>query len=240
MKIILSIILIFFISSRIFSQNFYGVSGYIRTPDSRTVPFKAANFGASIVHDSKYIGEGDMHLSTGEHFVYALGIYAAAGVLPGLEISLRHGRQLDREGLEIYSGRTMSIKWNPIDESEKYPAFAVGIQDLLGGSCCRDFNSLYFTASKNFKTGKQIQTYATVGLGTNLWTKITGYAYQKIKGFFGAFETNFTPYFSVMGEYDSQFFNSGVKYNFKNFITLRVLTTQFKYYGVMTDIKFSL
>jgi hypothetical protein len=227
-------------SSLACSQNFYGVSGYIRTPDSRTVAFKSADFGASVVHDSKHVGDDDRNFSPGEHYVYALGIYAVAGILPGLEVSLRHGRQLDREGIELYSGRTMSIKSNPFQESEKMPAFAVGIQDILGGNCCRDFNSFYFTASKTFKTGKVIKTYATIGLGTDLWIKLTGYAYQKIKGFFGGFETNFTPSFSAIGEYDSQYFNGGLKYNFKNFISLRVLTTQFKYYAVMTDIKFSL
>lgn len=240
MKKVVFILIIFYFGTPAFSQNFYGVSGYIRTPDSKTVAFKSANFGVSVVHDSKYVGENDRNFSPGDQYVYALGVYAAAGILPGFEVSLRHGRQLDREGIEIYSGRTMSIKWNPFQESEKMPAFAVGIQDILGGSCCRDFNSFYFTASKTFKTGKEIKTYATIGLGTDLWSKITGYAYQKIKGLFGAFETNFTPYLSVMGEYDSQYFNGGLKYNFKNFISLRVLTTRFKYYAVMTDIKFSL
>lgn len=228
------------ISAPTFAQNFYGVSGYIKTPDSKTMPFKAANLGASIINDSKYFDEEEKNFSMGDHYVYALGIYAVAGILPDLEISLRHGRQIKRDELEVYSGRTVSIKWNPIKESEKLPAFAVGIQDMLGEECCRDFNSFYFTASKTFSVGKNFSTYATIGLGTDLWEKLTGKAHQKIKGVFGAFETTFLPSVSVIGEYDSQNINAGMKYTFKNFITLRILTTEFKYYGIMTDIKFSL
>lgn len=234
------ILFAFLFSTSAFSQNFYGVSGYIRTPDSRTIDFKSADIGASVIHDSKHFDGIDKNFSEGDHYVYALAFYAVAGILPHFEFSLRHGKEISTGSIKVYSGRTVSIKWNPIYESDKVPALAVGIQDIIGGVCCRDFNSFYFTASKTFKTGKTISTYATVGLGTDLWIKLTGKAYQKMKGFFGAFETNFTPFFSVIAEYDSQYFNGGLKYKFKDFISLRILTTQFKYYGVMTDIKFSL
>lgn len=216
-----------------FSQTFYGVSGSILTPTTDVVEFKWFNAGYGYFKEE--------HPPKSNNFIYVHSYFLNVGLLPRLEVGLRVVGYPDPRGIKTGYDRMMSIKWRAFEETEYIPTFAVGIQDMLGEECCKKYNSFYFIASKKFSYPKQIKSNFNIGVGTKLWNNIADKSRDhRFIGVFGSLENEIFPFMSLLNEYDSEHFNTGLKFSYKNYARIKLTLNELKHFSGMVSVSYGL
>ena len=117
------------------SHNLFGITGNIDTPSAHVQP------------------DGQLTLSTG-YFGGFLRTTLSAQIFPGLEAAFRYSALEDVAGLasnpSTLFDRSFDIKLQLSEETERWPAIAIGLQDFLGTGV---YSSEYVVASKSFDAG---------------------------------------------------------------------------------------
>jgi len=109
--------------------NLFGGRGVIATPSARMAPDGELSIGASFLKNNQH---------------YDLAFQA----LPWLETTFRYsGLQHFQPDYPVYYDRAFGVKARLWDESEYFPAVAVGIDDIIGTGV---YNGEYLVASKRF------------------------------------------------------------------------------------------
>lgn len=214
-------------------QTYYGVSGSILAPTTDVVDFKWFNAGYGYFKDE--------HPPMSDNLIYVHTYFLTVGLLPNVEIGLRVVGFPDPRGKKTGYDRMMSIKWKAIEEREYIPAFAIGIQDMLGEECCKKYNSFYFTASKKFSYPEKIKSNINIGVGTKLWNYIADDARDhRFIGVFGSIESELFPFVSLINEYDSEHYNLGIKFSYKTYARIKFSFNELKHFSGLVSVSYGL
>ena len=127
----------------------FGGRGVIATPSARMAPDGQLSIGASFLKNNQH---------------YDLAFQA----LPWLETTFRYsGLQHFQPEYPVYYDRAFGIKARLWDESDFFPAVAVGIDDIIGTGV---YNGEYLVASKRFG---DVDTSLGLGWGRHAGTELT-------------------------------------------------------------------
>ncbi|MBS3944266.1 MAG: YjbH domain-containing protein [Melioribacter sp.] len=137
--------------------------------------------------------------------------------------------------------RTISIRIRLISESNYFPAAVVGLHDLAGiygGPEAVRNNSLYFVLSKHFSV--DVKNNFLIGVHS-------GYGSDKIKaqhhnfvGLFGGMSLKVFDLIELMGEYDAERFNTGIRLTLFRHIKLLGGFMDLKYFSGGASFSFVL
>ncbi|MBN1540899.1 YjbH domain-containing protein [candidate division KSB1 bacterium] len=180
-----------------------GASGVLLVPSAETAPDGEAVFGVSDI-PTLYANE----LKPYQRTVY----YGRIGYLPFLELTAMLVRP------DNYSGgagdRSAHIKVRLLSEDGLIPAVAVGAQDFFGIEAlnlepagAQHFAALYAVASKTIAAPRGVAIRVDAGWGRDDLPARTRY----LTGPFAAVTLMPRSWFEVLGEYDSQEFNAGLR-----------------------------
>ncbi len=180
--------------------NLEGVSGLINTPDGTVTEdgLVSVGFGVNFNFTNHKTFAG---LEQYNHFFNV-------GFLPRFEIAGRIYRYPDYTDPNVprygdYKGREISLKFQAHEETNKYPALAIGALDL--GGEVRHEEAYYAVTQKTLFNSLKLN----LGVGTD-----------KLEGIFGGAEWTPNKYISLIGEYDTQGFNAGVRVRPLDWLTL--------------------
>jgi hypothetical protein len=129
------------------SHNLFGMTGLIDTPTADMQPD-----GQLTITSSYIAGDGGFLRNT-----------LSAQVLPGVEAAFRYSILADFNavGATLFD-RSFDIKVRVIQESERWPAVAIGLIDFLGTGV---YSSEYIAATKGFETQEYGSFRVTGGVG---------------------------------------------------------------------------
>lgn len=195
------------------AQNLQGLSGLFFIPTADLNNDGTLTIGTNFVNREV--------ISFGGFNEDALTPYITLNYLPFAEFSLRITRLLNSKVTTQGIGdRTISARVRFLEEQNYLPALLIGFHDMTavyGGSGAVHNNSLYLVASKNIPVSNWL----------NLISIHLGYGTDKIKarthhfvGLFGGLSFTFFNTLELMGEYDAERFNAGLRLTLFNHIKL--------------------
>lgn len=192
------------------AQSLSGLTGLFNIPTAEIVQ------DGSIAMGANYLERNHLKYANGKKDVIAP--FVTVGFLPFLELSIRITRQLNFQGEHHVMDRMFSGKINFLTEKETLPAITVGFHNPYSTEPgAKHFTSTYLVLSKNIKTGSIInKLHFTIGYGSKI---IKAYDYQYIGLFTGASISLFDS-IELMGEYDAERFNAGLRITLLNHIKL--------------------
>jgi hypothetical protein len=164
-----------------------GLPGLIHVPTATTVPEGSLDVGYNITRDPKVFPGVNQQ----KNFTFAFGL------LPRLTLG---GRGTDATNTDTGTQLAGDISANAqlllLEDKSWWPGVAVGLQDIAGGATF--FRSGYVTLSKSLFG----RLRGTVGFGTGP---------DVLKGPFAGVELALNRFVTLLGEYDADAFNAGVR-----------------------------
>jgi len=209
MKLIIKVIFCLLISiSPLYSQSLTGLSGLFNIPSGDIIEDGRINVGFNFLERNhlKYAG--------GQKDV--ISPFISIGFLPFMEISVRITRQLNYQGESHVMDRMFSAKLKFIDEGNYTPTVTLGLHNPYSTDPgAKHFTSTYLAFSKNFYFNSILdRIHFTVGYGSDI---IKAADYQFI-GLFGGVSLSFFDVIELIGEYDAERFNTGLRLTLFNHI----------------------
>ena len=163
-----------------------GLPGIIHVPTATMVPVGSLDVG--------YNTARDLHVFPGidrqKNFNFAFGF------LPRLTIGGRGTVATDATGVDLARDISANAQFLLLEDKSWWPGVAVGFQDISGGAVF--FRSRYVVLSKSLFG----RLRGTVGLGTGP---------DVLKGPFAGAELALNRFVTLLGEYDADAFNAGVR-----------------------------
>lgn len=193
-----------------YSQSLTGLSGLFNIPSGDITEDGTIILGANYLEKS--------------HLKYARGIrdvvtpFVTIGFLPFLEVSIRITRQINYHGESHVMDRMFSGKIKFIDENKYFPSVILGLHNPYSTDAeAKHFTSTYLAVSKNFSFSSFLnRIHFTIGFGSDI---IKAADYQFI-GLFGGVSISFFDNVELIGEYDAERFNAGIRLTIFNHIKL--------------------
>lgn len=149
------------------THNLFGMTGLIDTPTADVQP------------------DGQVSL-TGGYLDGDVRVTLSAQVLPALEAAFRYSRigNFTFDGGETFD-RSFDVKLQFIQENERWPAVALGLQDFLGTGI---YSAEYIVATKGFDTGGFGHVRLSGGIGWGRFASGGGF-YNPLRGLGDGFAT---------------------------------------------------
>ncbi len=215
------------------AQTIYGVSGQIKTPDANIATNGKCTMG--ILYFSDYHEEHD-------NFVRQWSLSFNTGFMSRIELGVRllviPGAPGDSEIYDSFFDRIVNVKALLLEESEYIPAFAFGMQDIVG---TRMHNSTYFVAGKKFVFTPFLSFNLNLGYGTELNELIFDDAYDHhFLGIFGSGRLLLFEKISFSAEYDSENTNMGIIYSGSKWFKLKLLLLDMESFSGGISLTFTL
>ena len=207
------------------AQSTTGTRGLVKAPTARMFEDGTLSLGAALIPPGYYkrtFGKkkGDVVPNAG------LNTFVTVNLFPFMEVMFRYSHELNIPVTPItqyFPDRMFTARFKLLDETEKWPAVVLGMQDVTAAfdvSClgCSSFSSTYLVASKSLRF-KEFSIDASLGYGGGLGDLVA----KEFDGFFGGVEIT-TPYLEdtqILLDYDATYINLGVqKQFFKNLHTM--------------------
>ena len=214
-KLLFFLILISFKIS-LYSQSLSGTERLAQIPTAYFQEDKTLIIGTSFLNK---------HLLNYSNYQYdAIAGYASLNFLPFLEIGIRYTRQINRgpDGYKSYfADRMPSFKLRLLKEKKNRPALAIGSTDFITsigeGSGPHYFASYYAVMTKNIFL-KNLEIGLTLGHAF----KLDNPQYYDMLGVFGGVRIGIPkhPWITAMIDYDSRYWNAGIRFLFFNHLQL--------------------
>ena len=213
-----------------------GFTGLIYTPSASINPWKTVDLSFT-------------HFSKGTSFTYLAGIKeerafnANLVFLPRVELSVKLTRPYSnlRPDYQPGSGqprnwgigdRSYSLRIMVVEEKNNRPALTIGIQDPFANLAF--FHTNYLVTSKTF-TLNEIRFYTNLGYGIS-WEDTPG---DYLQGLFGGIQVVWKNLSSNI-EYDTNNWNIGLGYQFKERLFLNMALIDAKYFSGNISYRFRL
>jgi hypothetical protein len=131
---------------------------------------------------------------------------ASLAFLPFVEVGLRLTRALG-EPRQALGDRMVSVRVRLLDETARRPAVVVGGHDLVG---TRRFHAIYAVGTKEIESGTVLGRVGVhLGYGGD-WLSLRARGHQ-FDGVFWGVSVAPRPWLSLLGEYDAERVNAGVR-----------------------------
>ena len=160
-----------------------------------------------------------------------LNTFITYGILPFVELMFRYTHELNMPVTpenKYFPDRMLSARIRVLNEKKKIPSLVFGFHDFgaifipfdqrfsatFEGSINNNFSSSYMVISKLFRKSF-LEFDLSVGYGSDFFKIGT----SSFNGIFGGLQINVLK-FSLITEYDSQYFHSGIKWHPLNSINL--------------------
>jgi hypothetical protein len=211
-------------ASRAAGGSLGGMTGLVNIPTAQTLEDGALRFGVSFIDKRWAYGER----GTSHNTSYALSL----GFLANLELSFRASVW---EGSRFLEGvdapkidRMGSARFRMLREDRWLPALAVGITDVRG---TRYHHALYVVGTKTLrKSGEHLAAALSVGYGA----KTLRAARHVLDGSFGGIEVTAFSRLSVLLDFDTEKWNSGIRLGVSRFAATVALLGLDTFSGGMT------
>lgn len=213
----------------------YAVLGNINMPDAYVLPNKMIEISYTnyIIADGQILEEPGGDYESIEADPYNFSVSMSVGLLDRLEVGLVAAKEEE----DIMYG---NLKLNLYNETEKFPAVSIGIENLFSDVQMRDDdelymvgtgfsdpqdyikNSPYISASKStlllsdVPYFEHLETTIHFGMGLRRFEGLRE-TVKQLHGFFGGVDLKPSKYVSFNGEVDSQNLNLGINLYYKNF-----------------------
>ena len=211
------------------AQSTTGTRGLVKAPTARMFEDGTLSIGAAFIppgYQKRTFGEkkGDIVPNAG------LNTFVTANIFPFMEVMFRYSHELNLPVTPItqyFPDRMFTARFKLLNETEKWPAIVLGLQDVTGAlgfdqSVAPNFTSSYLVATKKFNyRGFSFDT--SVGYGDGL----RNLPAKEFVGIFGGVEIT-TPYLEdaqLLLDYDATYINIGVQKQF-----FKKLHTMVSYY----------
>jgi hypothetical protein len=217
MKQVLFILILISIKISLHAQSLSGTSGLLRIPTAFIQKDKTLIIGTSYLNKN---------LLTYSNYQYdAIAGFASITFLPFLEIGIRYTRKIDMPKIEYetreFADRMPSFKLRLLKEKKNRPALAIGSTDFITsigeGSGPHYFASYYAVMTKNIFL-KNLEIGLTLGHAF----KLDNPRYYDMLGVFGGVRIGIPkhPWITAMIDYDSRYWNAGIRFLFFNHLQL--------------------
>jgi len=228
----LVVIVFLVVSGFVSGQSVTGTSGLIHIPSARMLEDGQLVIGAAYipkpyftyVNRGGYLG-GQLRNNPG------LNTYITYQILPFAEIMFRYTHELNMPVTvenKYFPDRMLSARIRVLNEKKKIPSLVFGFHDfgaiiipfdrrvsvMFEGSINNNFSSSYMVISKLFRKSF-LEFDLSVGYGSDFFKIGT----SSFNGIFGGLQINALK-FSLIIEYDSQYFHTGIKWRQLNSINL--------------------
>ena len=215
------------------SQNIYGVSGVIYTPDAYAVGNGKMVLTAS-AHNDQFalpakdigrIGQWAVALNFGLHSRIEAGIRLVG--VPSLNY------KATTLPYHFTTDRNVNLKFIIFKEKTMLPQLAIGIQDFAG---TRKFNCTALVLGKNITLKKGPCLILNLGYGTRLSKILYDYPPDgyRLQGVFGSIGIQY-PWVKVLGEYESGSFNAGIELLVMKSVSIKLFYSASKYPGALAS-----
>jgi len=221
MRLIFFVLVVFNLGN-LGAQNLQGSIGLLNIPSAELNPDKTFIIGGSYL-TKNYLPYGDYTYDswTGNiNFTF----------LPFIELSFRYTgqmREISREN-NNFPNRSPGAKIRLYKETKLIPTVSVGIFDFtsVDGGGSRWFGSEYLVMTKNFNLGQIINLSGTFGYGFDVLKA----KHKEQEGFFYGFsaELENIPQIAVLVDYDSRYWNTGIRLNLFNHLQILGVLREFK------------
>jgi len=168
------------------SLSTWGLPGIIHVPTATMVPEGSVDVAYNNARDPQVFPGVERQ----KNFNFALGF------LPRLTIGGRGTVPTDAQGMDLAGDISANIQLQLLEDRSWWPAVAVGLQDVSGGA--QFFRSRYVVLSKSLFG----RVRGTVGFGAGP---------DVLDGPFAGVELALNRFITVLGEYDTQSFNGGLR-----------------------------
>lgn len=182
-----------------YSQSLIGLEGFLNTPNAEINQDGTVSFGFAFF-------KREVLPFTFTH--NGIAYYASLVLLPFIQTSFRFTKNLvpgDALGDRMLMGK-IRLK----EEEEIFPSIAIGVHDLFHSNEneTNRFAASYLVITKNFAIlPKYFSIMSNFGYGTD-WISASSSQYV---GIFGGFSFTFLNSIELMGEYDAERFNAGLR-----------------------------
>jgi hypothetical protein len=163
-----------------------GLPGIIHVPTATMVPDGSLDIGYNLTRDTHVFPGVDRQ----KNFNFALGF------LPRVTIGGRGTVATDATGMDIARDISANVQFQLLEDKSWWPGIAVGLEDIGGGA--PHFRSRYVVLSKSLFG----RLRGTVGFGTGP---------DVLKGPFAGAELALNRFVTLLGEYDANAVNAGVR-----------------------------
>jgi len=208
------------------AQSLTGITGMLNVPTAELLEDGEISFGASYLN-KKYL---PATFTNDDGLAY----YVTVGFLPFAELSIRFTKRM--APIDALGDKMFSFRIRLVQEKEVIPSILIGIHDPFHSTekITNKFSALYLATTKNIPLGKLFNNFKiSFGYGTEM---INASSHQ-FKGFFGGISFEFIHLLELIGEYDSQIFNTGVKLNLFNPIKSINLPLRTKAFTIVSSPK---
>ena len=214
------------------AQSTTGTRGLVKAPTARMFEDGTLSVGAALIppgYHKRTFGNNKGLLTPNA----GLNTFVTVNLFPFMEVMFRYSHELNVPVLPItqyFPDRMFAVRFKLLDETEKWPAFVLGLHDVVGffdtnaalGGATANYSTTYIAASKRLDL-KQYAIDLTVGYGSD----IGDVPAKEIKGLFGGVEIT-TPYLEdtqLLLDYDATYINLGIQKQF-----FKKLNTMVSYY----------
>jgi len=205
----LTVILVIPAQPGVAATSIVGVTGLVDIPTARVISDGKVAFG---------VGYTDREYSLRSPKYAQVAYYVTVGYLPFLEGSLRitnfpGNMQSDTYGSE--KDRMASIKMLLVNEGRYLPSILLGVHDILGVYNSENpegnvnFNTAYVVMSKSLRFALIGSLDVHMGYASDVMMKKA--SHHSMLGLFAGLEKRLCKYLMVMGEYDTQKYNVGLR-----------------------------
>jgi len=204
-----------------------GTTGLIFTPSAYLSQWGAVDIGYT-------------HYSSATSFTYEAGrspersFFINTAYLPFAEVSFKVTKPYVTPVDSIYGigDRSVSLRFQVLKETKNRPAIVIGTQDPF--TVRAFFNTNYMVLTKKYQL-KQITVVANLGYGFALEETEGSY----LQGVFTGVQT-FWKNWQLSAEYDTDTFNTGLSYSFKNRLFLKAGLIDQQYFSGSIHFRFSI
>ena len=191
-----------------------GTNGLINTPTAEVTEDRQVFFGYGFIE--KCFAQLGNLVADNHSFYFTIGY------LPNLELSLKTTFAPNLRGNDLtdtYKDGAFSVQYRILKETKHRPAIAIGLHDFYSYSF---FNAFFVVASKDINILHKFPIRLHLGYGVDWIKKHWGDTGpdrnapvpHHLVGLFGGLELGLHKYINLMLEYDTEKFNSGIRFNF--------------------------
>ena len=226
-----SIIVFLLLSISSYSQSTTGTRGLVKAPTARMFEDGTLALGAAFIPPGYHKRTGGAGLPKGTIVPNAgLNTFVTVNLLPFMEVMFRYSHEFNLPVTPItkyFPDRMFTARFKLLNETEKWPALVLGLQDVVGffdrqasnTQAKPNYSSFYLVGSKKLEL-KQFTIDASLGFGT----RIEEFYAREFKGLFGGVEisTSYLKNTQLLVDYDATYINIGVQRHFFNRIQTMV------------------